>query len=192
MEENEKLILQKRCVPVEGIIDEKMFDNVRKYIFQLYDIDQQEPITLIVNSQGGLAFYGFALYDFLKGFPGDIHALVHGCCFSTAVTVILGCKSEYRAATEHSRFLIHDGYYESKISMSENIAKQQLVIKNEATYWRKKLRKVLTRETNLEGKNLQHFLRNSDRYSIAIVSEEAKKYNIISKIWQPGEKLPFF
>ena len=68
---------------------------------------QSQPICLHINSGGGWATCGFALYDFIKATSEsvDIIGIVEGEAASAASLILLGCST--RLMSENSFILIH-------------------------------------------------------------------------------------
>lgn len=66
-----------------------------------------EPLTLLINSNGGDLNVAYAIYENLRNADKPIYAKVQGNCFSSATIILLGVKLENRTATKLSQFLIH-------------------------------------------------------------------------------------
>lgn len=68
---------------------------------------QSQPICLHINSGGGWATCGFALYDFIKATSEsvDIIGIVEGEAASAASLILLGCST--RLMSDNSFILIH-------------------------------------------------------------------------------------
>ena len=64
-----------------------------------------DTITIHLNSPGGYAYCGLALYDFIKQMQVPVTCIVEGSCASAATLILLAC--EERHMLENSVFLMH-------------------------------------------------------------------------------------
>ena len=74
----------------------------------IQDILQQtlaDTITIHLNSPGGYAYSGLALYDFIKKLQVPVNCIVEGACASAATLILLAC--EERHMSDNSVFLMH-------------------------------------------------------------------------------------
>lgn len=79
--------------------------NPRDVMNQLKAAEGAESLTVHINSNGGDVDAGFAIYDLIKSFPGEVTTLIEGQCYSIATVILLA--GTVRKATENSGFLIH-------------------------------------------------------------------------------------
>ena len=70
----------------------------------LMEADNHDPITIYVNSPGGSADCGFAIYDLFRFVESPIITLCSGICASAAILIFLGGEKGRRYSLEHSRF----------------------------------------------------------------------------------------
>lgn len=96
------------------------------YSDHIYDIMAQnveDSITIHLNSPGGYAYSGLALYDYIKAMSEKvpISCIVEGTCASAASLIFLAC--EERDMSNNSVFLIHQcswgGYGENRYMQDE-------------------------------------------------------------------------
>ena len=64
-----------------------------------------DTITIHLNSPGGYAYCGLALYDFIKQMQVPVTCVVEGSCASAATLILLAC--EERHMMDNSVFLMH-------------------------------------------------------------------------------------
>ena len=90
--------------------------NVLEYI-------SLDPITILLNTEGGDVAQGFAIYDAIKKSECHVTIKVIGTCMSMG-SVILQAADE-RVASANSSFMIHDGssFSGGNSYESENMAK---------------------------------------------------------------------
>ena len=73
----------------------------------LMESDNHDPITVYINSPGGSADCGFAIYDLFRFVESPMITLCSGICASAAILIFLGGEKGRRYSLEHSRFLLH-------------------------------------------------------------------------------------
>ena len=91
----ERDLLEARTVLVSGSIDDKLCASVVARLLILENRDPDAPVTVYINSPGGSADSGFAMYDMLRFIKCPIRTVVNGLARSTAV---LRCAALVRAA----------------------------------------------------------------------------------------------
>jgi len=93
------------------LISEPISDTIaRKVVSQVTLMDQEnheDPISVFVNSPGGSADSGFAIYDILEFVQSPVHTLCTGLCASAAVLCFLAGDDEKKYSLPNSRFLLH-------------------------------------------------------------------------------------
>lgn len=103
----EQALLEARTILVSGQIDDQLATAMIARLLVLENRDASKPITLYINSPGGSADSGFAMYDMLRFVRAPIRTLVSGLCASAAVLVFLGGDKGTRLSLPGSRFLLH-------------------------------------------------------------------------------------
>ena len=101
-----KLLKSRTILACKGV-DDKLMTSV---VAQLFVLEQDDPnglITVIVNSPGGSADSGFAMYDALRFCKCPIRTVVMGMCASAGVNIFLGGDEDKRFCTPSARFLLH-------------------------------------------------------------------------------------
>ncbi len=104
--------LTKRLVENRMIlISEPISDSIaRKVVSQVTLMDQEnheDPISVFVNSPGGSADSGFAIYDILEFVRSPVRTLCTGLSASAAVLAFLAGDDGKRYSLPNSRFLLH-------------------------------------------------------------------------------------
>ena len=66
----------------------------------------EEPITIYVNSPGGSADCGFAIFDLLRYVESPIITVCSGICASAAILIFLASEKGKRYSLPNSRFLL--------------------------------------------------------------------------------------
>ena len=102
-----KKMLKTRSILVFEQVSDKLARRVQSNLLLLQQDDEKTPITVYINSPGGSADSGFAIYDSLRYFKPPVRTVVNGLCASAAVMVYLAAPKERRFSLPNSRFLLH-------------------------------------------------------------------------------------
>jgi ATP-dependent Clp protease protease subunit len=83
--------------------------TAKKFVSDLLILNQenQDPITLYVNSPGGEVTSGFAIYDTIKFIKAPVHIINTGLCASIATIINVAVPKKHRFSMPNTRFLIH-------------------------------------------------------------------------------------
>lgn len=118
----------------------------------------EKEIELWVNCYGGDVWAAVEIYNLLKDFGGETHALITGLCASAATIVMLGCSVV--SATPGAQFMIHnaqgvaDGDYHEMYTTAD-----QLTTANDA------LRAIYVKETGLDAKEIKTMMEKTTWFS---------------------------
>jgi ATP-dependent Clp protease protease subunit len=102
-------LLRERIV----FLGQEVNDDVANLIAaQLLHLDAQEPgrdIWLYVNSPGGSAYAGMAIYDAMQYVKSDVATVCLGMGMSAAAMVLCGGAAGKRYALPNAKIMIHQG-----------------------------------------------------------------------------------
>jgi ATP-dependent Clp protease protease subunit len=101
-----KLLDARTLIIAEGVTD-SLYRKVATMLTLLERKDPKAPITVFVNSPGGSADSGFAIYDLFRFTPCPIVTVANGVVASSAVLIFLGGAQGKRLALPNARFLLH-------------------------------------------------------------------------------------
>lgn len=148
----------------------------RRLITQLLFLNQrsaEEPIKLFINSPGGVADDGLAIYDTIKFIDAPVKTIVCGLAASAAAIILVAAKKENRMALPHSRIMIHQPLGGVRGSTADiEISAAQIV------QLREQLNRILSDET---GQPVERVAVDTNR-DCWFSPEEALQYGMISKI----------
>jgi len=102
-----KRLLDRRIIVVSKPVSRTLSAAVLAQLLVLDEDDPKAPITMYVNSPGGDADAGFAMYDAMRLVRPPITTVCSGLAASAAVVIFLGGERGRRFALPNSRFLIH-------------------------------------------------------------------------------------
>ncbi|MHC4600309.1 MAG: ClpP family protease [Planctomycetota bacterium] len=170
--------LENRLLKTRTVILSQAIDDVlaRKVITQLVLMEEDDPekeITLLVNSPGGSADAGFAIYDMARFVKPPVRALVSGLCASAAVIIFLAADRGKRRALPNSRFLLHQPSSGAMGSASDIAitAKEILNLKN-------RYNEIVAEET---GKTREAVEKDANR-DFWLSAKEAKTYGLVDEV----------
>lgn len=95
-----------RAVLIAGEITEEVANTVIAQMQQLQADDPDSPIRVYVNTVGGDAASGFALYDWMRCLRNPIIGIAYGRCSSAGLPILMG--ADYRVSTPRCRFFYHE------------------------------------------------------------------------------------
>lgn len=105
MELDNEIAIKYRLLPLFGEVTMQWYKDMRLRTLELL-CTSNEPISLLISSQGGDIRAGFFAHDWFRALPCPVHTYAVGECYSSAFDVFLA--GEYRFALPHSLFLIHN------------------------------------------------------------------------------------
>ncbi len=171
----EKKLLDQRRIIISSAIDSKIAEKTIKSLFLLEAIDNEKPITVIINSPGGEVFSGFAIYDIMKAIKCPVITLVTGFAASMGSIIMLGSKKGQRYATKNSKVLIHQplisGMFEGRATEIEIQAKEIQETKD----------RIINLYVSETGKDREKIAKDME-VDYWMTAEEALEYGLIDKI----------
>ena len=102
-------LLRERIVFLGQEIDDSIANLV---IAQLLFLESEEPerdLSLYVNSPGGSAYAGMAIYDAMQHVRPDVRTVCCGIGMSAAAMILAGGAAGKRFALPHAKMMIHQG-----------------------------------------------------------------------------------
>jgi ATP-dependent Clp protease protease subunit len=164
---------QTRTIVLSGDIDKKVAERVIADLLIMENDNPDEPIMIFINSEGGDADAGFAIYDMIRFVKPAVKAICTGIAASAATTVLLAAEKKNRYALPSARVLIHQP------SMALRGRATELEINaSEMLKFRAKCNELIAKET---GQPVERVEKDTLR-DYWMSAQEAKKYGIIAKI----------
>jgi ATP-dependent Clp protease protease subunit len=103
------LLLKERIVFLGQEVDDQIANLI---IAELLYLDAQEPgkdIWLYINSPGGLAYGGMAIYDVMQHTVSEVATVCVGMGMSAAAMILAGGAPGKRFALPSAKIMIHEG-----------------------------------------------------------------------------------
>ncbi len=165
--------LQSRTILLFEQIEPKVTRRVISQLLFLNDQDRKKEIKLFINSPGGVADDGLAIYDTIKLIDAPVKTIVSGLAASAAAIILVAAKKEHRMALPHSRIMIHQ-----PLGGARGTTKDIEISATQIVRLREELNQILSAET---GQPLDRVAKDTNR-DYWFTPEEAKAYGMISKI----------
>lgn len=168
-----KRLLNARVIMVSEAITDKLARSVASQCILMQEEDPNAPITVYVNSPGGSADSGFAIYDILRFVSPPIKTVCTGICASAAVLIFLAADKDHRYSLENSRFLLHQPST-SLFGTASDIE----INANEIIKLKERYNQIVAKET---GKEVDTINNDADR-DFWLTANEAKEYGLVDSI----------
>ena len=103
------LLLRDRIVFLGQEIDDQIANLVIAEMLYLEAEDPDKDISLYINSPGGVAYAGMAIYDVMQHVEPDVSTICVGMGMSAAAMILSGGAAGKRFALPNARIMIHQG-----------------------------------------------------------------------------------
>jgi ATP-dependent Clp protease protease subunit len=169
----EKMLVESRTI----IVGEEIGDSIyRKLAVSLAIMERKEatkPVTVLVNSPGGSADAGFAMYDLLRWTSVPIRTVANGLVASAAVLVFLAAPKGSRLCLPNSRFMLHQPSTIARGQVTDiDIAARQIIA------LKRRYNGIVSEVT---GKPIEQVESDADR-DFWLSAKEAKEYGLVDRI----------
>ena len=169
-------LLRERLIFIGGGIEDEMANLIIAQMLYLDYEDPEKEIQLYVNSPGGSATAGLAIYDTMQFLKSPVSTICVGLAASAGAIILAGGTKGRRFALPYSRMMIHQPWGGAQGSVSDiNIqTKEFLAI-------RQILDEILASHT---GQPLERVQRDTDR-NFWMSAPEAQEYGLIDDVIKP-------
>jgi ATP-dependent Clp protease, protease subunit len=104
------MLLRQRIVFLGQEVDDQIANLIISQMLYLEGLDPESDIYLYINSPGGMAYGGMAIYDVIQHVRPDVSTICVGMGMSAAAMVLCGGTAGKRFALPNSRIMIHQGH----------------------------------------------------------------------------------
>jgi len=174
-------LLKSRSVLLFGPIEPKGTARVITQLLLLNQVSRTKPIRLYVNSPGGWADDGFAVYDVIRFIQAPVFTICTGLAASAATIVMVGAAKGHRFATPHSRLMLHQ-----PSSGARGTATDIKITAKEIIRLREKANELFARET---GQPLERIQKDMQR-DYWLAASEAVDYGLLDRVLEHESDLP--
>jgi ATP-dependent Clp protease protease subunit len=177
----ERYMLRSRTVLLFGPIEPKLTRDVIRTLVLLDQVSKTKPIRLLINSPGGLADDGFAIFDMARFVTAPIFTLITGLAASAATIVMVAAPRERRLILPHARVMLHQPSVGVRGTASDIAigAKEILRVRHKAN-------ELFQIET---GQPMERIERDMHR-DFWMSAEEAVAYGLAGKIVHQEREMP--
>ncbi|MDF1701255.1 MAG: ATP-dependent Clp protease proteolytic subunit [Planctomycetota bacterium] len=169
----ERHLLKSRSVLLFGPIEPKLTKDIFQRILVLNAADDTRPIKLLINSPGGVADDGFAIYDLIKSIKAPVTTIVTGLAASAATIVMVAPPKEQRLILPNSRVMLHQ-----PSSGVQGTASDIAISAKEIIRLRKKANELFVRETGQALEKLEDDM-HRDYWMNA---QESVEYGLVDRV----------
>lgn len=169
-------LLRERIVFLGTEIDDETANVVAAQLLFLEAEDPDKDISLYINSPGGSAYAGMAIYDTVQYVKPDVRTIAVGMCMSAAAMVLCGGGARKRMALPNSKIMIHQGSAGFRGAPTDIEIHAQEVLA-----MRRRMAELIAKHS---GKPVEEVLRDIDRDRF-MSPEEAVEYGIVDEIVSP-------
>ena len=165
-------LLKSRSVLLSGEINKRLAERVIKQLILLEEAGD-DPIRVFIDSPGGDADAGYAIFDMLRFVNPPVVTIGMGLVASAAAIVLLAAPRERRIGLPNSHYLIHQ-----PLSGIRGVATEIEIHARELEKLRAKINQMIAEET---GQSLDKVERDTDR-DYWLSADEAQEYGLVSRI----------
>jgi ATP-dependent Clp protease, protease subunit len=174
------MLLRQRIVFLGQEVDDQVANLIISQMLYLEALDPESDISLYINSPGGLAYGGMAIYDVIQHVRPDVSTICVGMGMSAAAMVLCGGAPGKRFALPSSRIMIHQG------SAGTRGAPTDMEIQlREVMALTRRMAEIIAHHS---AKSVEEVLRDIDRDRF-MTPEEAVEYGLIDGIIAPRRGL---
>jgi ATP-dependent Clp protease protease subunit len=166
------LLRKERTIVISEQVTPRLTQRILSNLLWL-DSQGEAPIKLYINTPGGSADDGFALYDMIRFIKAPVFTICVGINASAGTLILLGAPRERRLALPNARVMIHQpsGGARGRATDIEITAEEILKLRQRAN-------EIIAAET---GKSVEQVERDTDR-DYWLSAEQAKAYGLISRV----------
>ncbi len=166
-------LMRARSVLLMGTITDQIAKELTTQVLLMQEDDPNKPITVFINSRGGEADAGFAIFDILRFISPPVRTVCTGLCASAAILPFLAAPKERRFSLPHCRFLLHQ-----PMTTVVGVASDIAISATELRRLRERYNNIVAAET---GKSLEQVTADTDR-DFWLTAEEALEYGLVGRI----------
>jgi ATP-dependent Clp protease, protease subunit len=170
------LLLRERIVFLGQEVDDQIANLVVAQILFLESQDPDRDIQLYVNSPGGVAYAGMAIYDVMQHVRCEVSTTCVGMGMSAAAMILCGGAPGKRFAVPSAKIMIHQG------SAGARGAPRDMEIHlREVLATTHRMAEIIAHHS---GKPMNEVERDIDR-DYFMTAAEAKAYGLIDEVLEP-------
>lgn len=166
-------LLIDRVIMVGSPIDDEVANSVVSQLLFLDAKDSKLPISMYINSPGGIISSGLAIYDTMQYIKSPVNTICIGAASSMSALLLAAGTKGMRFALPNARIMIHQ-----PMGGASGQATDIEIQAKEIQFLKRNLNEILVKHT---GQTMQQVEFDTDRDHF-MSSKEALKYGLIDKI----------
>jgi ATP-dependent Clp protease protease subunit len=170
------LLLRERIVFLGQEVDEPIANLIIAQMLHLEAQDPDKEINLYINSPGGVAYAGMAIYDVMQHVRPPVATICVGMGMSAAAMILCAGSPGRRLALPSSKIMIHQGSAGARGAPSDMEIQLREVL---ATT--KRMAQIIAFHS---GKRLDEVQRDLDR-DFFMTAQEACEYGLVDEVLAP-------
>lgn len=170
------LLLRERIVFLGQPVDDHIANLIIAQILHLEARDPDKEIQLYINSPGGVAYAGMAIYDVMQHVRPPVSTICVGMGMSAAAMLLCAGAEGKRLALPSSKIMIHQGSAGSQGAPSDMEIQLREIL---ATT--KRMAQIISFHS---GQSLEKVEQDLDR-DYFMTAQEAREYGIVDEVLAP-------
>lgn len=183
----ERALLRQRKLLLDKEIDREVAAELRGYLLELA-LESNEPITLIINSQGGSINHALWLTDTIRLTATPVIGFVIGECNSAAILVLQACRKRY--ATKHSQLMLHGVKTSFEIDSLKRPGAIRASLKRRIADNRdaqEAAEQILSKRTGRTVEEIRKRMQEGRDYRVSFTAAQAKEFGLLDVVVEEGE-----
>lgn len=174
-------LLRDRIVFLGTPVEDETANLVVAQLLLLEADDPDRDISLYVNSPGGSAYAGMAIYDAMQYVKPDVRTICLGMGMSAGALILCGGAAGKRYALPNAKIMIHQGSAGARGTPADIEIQAREVVAV-----RSRMAEIMAKHT---GRSVDAVMADIDR-DFFMSAEEAKEYGLIDEIVQSRNGSP--
>jgi ATP-dependent Clp protease protease subunit len=171
-------LLKERIVFLGSEVEEQIANVIAAQLLFLEAEDPDKDISLYINSPGGSAYAGMAIYDTMQYVKPDVRTICVGMGMSAAAMILCGGAPGKRFALPNAKIMIHQGSAGYRGTPADiQIAAREILEMTE------RMARIIAGHT---GQPFDKVMKDIDRDRF-MTPEEAFEYGVVDEIVGPRE-----
>jgi len=160
-------------------------DSAKRFVQELLYLEAEDPyapVTIFINSGGGLVHSGLAILDVMSQVVMPLRTIAYGRCFSIAAVLLAAGTPGQRFAFPHARLMIHEpSCAYSKLPVSDMVIKV-----DELRHTSQVLEELLCEKTGRSPAEVRAAVSRDNYMSV----EDARKFGLIDNVVKSTRPMP--
>jgi ATP-dependent Clp protease protease subunit len=168
-------LLKERIVFLGAEVEDGVANLITAQLLFLEAEDPDKDISLYINSPGGSAYAGMAIYDAMQVVRPDVSTICTGIAMSAAAMILAGGAPGKRFALPHTKVMIHQGSAGFRGSPADIQIQAREVLA-----LTRQMAEIIAGHT---GNSVEQVMKDIDRDRF-MTPPEAKEYGLIDDVFQ--------